>query len=307
MAVKSKTTIYIAIAADILIACCKFTASFFTGSTAMFSEGIHSVTDTCNGFLLLLGIKRSARKADRAHPFGYGREIYFWSFIVSLMIFALGGGVAIYEGIRSLKNPEPIANPIWNYGVIIAAMLFEGTSLTVAFKSFKKLHPTGTILSNIIKSKDPATFSVLIEDSIAVTGLLIAFLGIFLSKEFNMPYLDGGASILIGLLLLAVAGFLARETKGLLMGETATPEIMKKIETVLKDHERITKYCYPQTVQLGPESIMVVIELELVENLKYNSAREILSKIRKQIILQCPGVTHVFFQGIDIVEKPGST
>ncbi len=142
MAAKSKTTIYIAIAANVLIACSKFVASFFTGSSAMLAEGIHSMIDTGNGLLLLMGIKRSGRPADKTHPFGYGREIYFWSFIVSLLIFALGGGFAIYEGVHSLKNPEPIAKPIWNYGVLLVAMLFEGSSLLVAHREFRKLHPT---------------------------------------------------------------------------------------------------------------------------------------------------------------------
>lgn len=300
MAAKSKTTIYIAIAANVLIACSKFVASFFTGSSAMLAEGIHSMIDTGNGMLLLLGIKRSGRAADKAHPFGYGREIYFWSFIVSLLIFALGGGFAIYEGVHSLINPEPIAKPIWNYGVLLAAMLFEGSSLFVAYREFRNLHPTGSILSNIIKSKDPATFAILIEDSAAVTGLMIALLGVFISTELNNPYFDGGASILIGLLLLAVASFLARETKGLLMGEPANPEILKRIEVILKDHKSVKRYALPKSIHLGPESILVVVELDLVDDLKFSSAKDLLSGIKKEIKQHCPRVTHVFFQSMDI-------
>lgn len=299
MAAKSKTTIYIAVAANILIACSKFVASFFTGSSAMLAEGIHSMIDTGNGLLLLLGIKRSGRPADQAHPFGYGREIYFWSFIVSLLIFALGGGFAIYEGVHSLKNPEPIATPIWNYGVLLAAMVFEGSSLVVAYREFRSLHPTGNIISNIIKSKDPATFAILVEDSAAVAGLLIALLGVFVSTELNNPYFDGGASILIGLLLLAVASFLARETKGLLMGEPANPEILKRIADILKNHKGINRYQFPKSIHLGPESILVVIKLDIKKNLKFSSAKELLADIRQEIKHQCPKVTHVFFQGME--------
>lgn len=304
---KSKTTIYIAIAANVLIACSKFVASFFTGSTAMLAEGIHSLIDTVNDLLLLLGIRRSGRPADRAHPFGYGREIYFWSFIVSLLMFALGGGFAIYEGIRSLSDPKIIADPVWNYGVLLAAMLFEGTSLIVAFRNFRKIHPNGSILSNIIKSKDPASFTVMVEDSVAVTGLIIALVGVFLSTKLKIPYFDGGASIVIGLLLFGVAIFLARETKGLLIGETANPEILEKIETVLKDRREVADSLFPKTLHLGPESILVVIELNLTDDLKLASARKILTEIRKKIINECPRVTYVFFHGMEDTDKDKST
>lgn len=300
---KFKTTIYIAIAANVLIACSKFVASFFTGSTAMLAEGIHSLIDTVNDLLLLFGIKRSGRPADRAHPFGYGREIYFWSFIVSLLMFALGGGFAIYEGIRSLKDPKIIADPVWNYGVLFAAMVFESTSLIFAFRNFRKIHPTGNILKNIIKSKDPASFAVLVEDSVAVAGLLIALFGVFLSTKLNIPYFDGGVSIVIGLLLFGVALFLARETKGLLMGETANPEILEKIETILKNHRGVKDYLFPKTVHLRPESILVVIELDFVDDLKLASVEQAISEIRKKIIQQCPRVTHVFFHGIEDSEN----
>ena len=219
MAGESKIAIYGAIVANFLIAASKFTAAFFTGSSAMLAEGIHSVIDTGNGFLLLLGIKKSKKPADDTHPFGYGKEVYFWSFVVSVMIFALGGGFAIYEGIHALEDPAVVEDPVWNYAVLGAAILFEGTSLVIAIRTFNKTHPSGGLLGNIIKSKDPTNFAVIIEDSAAVAGLLIAMLGVFLSQQLENPYMDGAASVVIGALLLSVSVFLARETKGLLLGE----------------------------------------------------------------------------------------
>ncbi|HEA30338.1 MAG TPA: cation diffusion facilitator family transporter [Leeuwenhoekiella sp.] len=283
MAHGSKIAIYGAIAANLLIAVSKFIAAFFTGSSAMLAEGIHSVIDTGNGGLLLMGIKRSTRKADPSHPFGYGKEIYFWSFVVSILIFSLGGGFAIYEGVHSIQAPEPIEQPLWNYCVLGAAILFEGASLIIAIKTFNKSHKTGGLLSNIIKSKNPANFAVIIEDSAAVMGLLIALLGIFLSQQLDNPYIDGSASILIGLLLLGVATFLARETKGLLLGESASPVILEGIENVLHNHKNVKSFKRPKTMHLGPENILVVIELDIVEDIPLVNAEEEIARIREEV------------------------
>ncbi|MEO6347485.1 MAG: cation diffusion facilitator family transporter, partial [Aquaticitalea sp.] len=183
MATSSKISIYGAIAANLLIAVSKFVASFFTGSSAMLAEGIHSLVDTGNGFLLLLGIKKSKKVADKTHPFGYGKEEYFWSFIVSILIFALGGGFAIFEGVFALLHLELATGSLWNYVVIGVAILFEGTSLVIAIKHFKRPNTSDTtIIKSMIKSKNPASFAVIVEDSAAVMGLMIALLGIFLSQ-----------------------------------------------------------------------------------------------------------------------------
>lgn len=296
MATGSKKAIYGAIVANTLIAISKFIAAIFTGSSAMLAEGIHSVIDTGNGLLLLLGIKRSGRDADKLHPFGYGKEIYFWSFVVSILIFALGGGFAIYEGIHALYDPEIIEDPIWNYAVLGAAILFEGTSLIIAIRQFNKSHTSGSLVSNIVKSKDPANFAVVIEDSAAVIGLVIALLGIFLSRALENPYLDGVASVLIGVLLLGVATFLARETKGLLLGESAGPEILEKIEKILESHEKVKSYQFPKTMHFGPDSILVVIELDLVDDLELNTAEDIMAHIREEIKSELPKVTQLFVQ-----------
>ena len=296
MAGESKIAIYGAIIANLLIAISKFTASFFTGSSAMLAEGIHSVIDTGNGFLLLLGIKKSKKPEDERHPFGYGKEIYFWSFVVSVMIFALGGGFAIYEGIHALQHPELIEDPLWNYCVLIAAIFFEGTSLVIAIRTFKKSHPSGGLLGNIIKSKDPANFAVIIEDTAAVAGLFIALAGVFLSRQLENPYLDGVASVVIGALLLIVSIFLARETKGLLLGESASGPILIKINSVLNETPEIKDYKKPKTMHLGPDNILVVIELDLEENLGLVQAETIVAEIRKKVIAKVPEVNLVVVQ-----------
>ncbi len=296
MAGESKIAIYGAIVANLLIAVSKFTASFFTGSSAMLAEGIHSVIDTGNGFLLLLGIKKSKKPADDNHPFGYGKEVYFWSFIVSVMIFALGGGFAIYEGIHALESPKTIEDPVWNYSVLGAAILFEGTSLIIAIRTFNKSHSSGGLLSNIIKSKDPANFAVIIEDTAAVAGLCIAMIGVFLSQQLQNPYIDGAASVIIGLLLLVVAIFLARETKGLLLGESAGPETMNKITTILDTSPHIKAYQKPKTMHFGPGSILAVIELDLDDDLGLIEAETLVAGMRKEILQKVPKISLVVVQ-----------
>lgn len=291
---KSNVAIYGAIAANVLIAISKFIAAIFTGSSAMMAEGIHSVIDTGNGLLLLLGMKKSKRPADKTHTFGYGMEAYFWSFVVSILIFALGGGFAIYEGIHSLQHPEIVQDPLWNYWVLGAAVLFEGTSLIIAIRTFKKSYPTGNLFSNIIKSKDPPNFVIILEDSAAVFGLLIAFLGIFISRHYQNPYADGVASICIGVVLVAVAIFLARETKGLLLGESAASVVIQRIEKILAASKSIKKFGYPKSIHLGPDMILVVVEISLHKDPSTESAKDILNDLRNEIKEKCPNVSQLY-------------
>lgn len=297
MAGNSNIAIYGAIGANILIAIGKFIAAFFTGSSAMLAEGIHSLVDTGNGFLLLLGIKRSKQKPDELHPFGYGKEVYFWSFVVSILIFALGGGFAIYEGIHALQDPHVIKDPTWNYAVLIAALLFEGTALYLALKTFNKARAmSGNLIKNIVKSKDAATFAVIIEDTAAVIGLSIALLGVFLSQQLQNPYLDGAASVSIGVLLLVVATFLARESKGLLLGESASPEVLASVEKILKDHPSVKVWNLPQTMHFGPDNILLVIEIDLIDTMELMDAEDTMEEIRNEIQLQQPSIMQVFIQ-----------
>ncbi|MGB7843361.1 MAG: cation diffusion facilitator family transporter, partial [Salinimicrobium sp.] len=284
----------------------KFIAASFTGSSAMLAEGIHSLVDTGNGLLLLLGIKRSRQQPDTLHPFGYGKEVYFWSFVVSVLIFSLGGGFAIYEGIHALRQPEALEDPTWNYIVLCAAIVFEGTALYLSLKTFNKSRKkAGNLISNIIKSKDAATFAVIIEDTAAVIGLSIALLGVYLSHALENPYIDGGASVLIGLLLLGVATFLARESKHLLLGESATPETVSKIEDILENNKYVKEWCVPQTMHFGPDKILLVIELDLIDGLELDQAEETMANLRKEIRQREPKISQIYIQTQDLHDKLG--
>ncbi len=214
MASGSKKVIYAALAGNALISVTKFIAAAFTGSSAMCSERIHSAVDTGNQGLLLFGIHRSKRPADEKHPCGYASEIYFWAFVVAILIFAVGAGVSIYEGIRKVIEPHEIENPMINYFVLALALLFEGAAWWIAFKEFATRKGKRSIFKAVQDSKDPTVFTVLFEDTAAIIGLFVAFAGIYLSQELNMPWLDGGASIVIGIILAGTAMLLAYETMG---------------------------------------------------------------------------------------------
>ena len=293
----SNIAIYGAIGANLLIAISKFTASFFTGSSAMLAEGIHSLVDTGNGLLLLMGIKRSKQKPDKLHPFGYGKEVYFWSFVVSILIFALGGGFAIYEGIHALQDPHMIEDPTWNYIVLIAAIIFEGIALFLALKTFNKSRARSqNIITSIAKSKDAATFAIIIEDSAAVIGLVVALLGVFLSQLLQNPYLDGGASIVIGVILLIVASFLAKESKGLLLGESALPEVTNQVEKIMENHPNVEEWSYPRTMHFGPYSILLAMEVDLKDHLTLAEAEETVRQLDRQIREHQPHIKQVLIE-----------
>lgn len=297
----SNIAIYGAIIANTCIAIGKFMGAFFTGSSAMMAEGIHSLVDTGNGLLLLLGIKRSKQKPDKLHPFGYGKEIYFWSFVVSMLIFAVGGGFAIYEGIHALQDPEVIEDPTWSYAVLFAAILFEGGALYVALKTFKKSRKESAgLYRSIVQSKDSATFAVIIEDSAALTGLIIAILGIFLSQTLNNPYFDGGASVLIGIVLLCVAIFLAKESKGLLLGESADEDVIKATENVLDANDKVNKWNLPNTMHFGPDSILMTVEVDLRDGLSMMEAQATIAQLRKDIRKAQPKITKIFIHSTDL-------
>ena len=294
----SKIAIYGAIGANLLIAISKFIASFFTGSSAMLAEGIHSLVDTGNGGLLLLGIKKSKREPDAMHPFGYGKEVYFWSFVVSILIFALGGGFAIYEGVHALQDPHIIEDPTWNYVVLIAAILFEGTSFFIALRTFKKSRGNkhSNLIKNIIHSKDAATFAIIIEDTAALVGLFVALLGVGFSQLLNNPYLDGSASILIGVILLIVATFLAKESKGLLLGESATPDMINDLESLINSKDFIKDSSIPQTMHFGPEKILMIVEVDLQDDLELLESERLVHELRQEILSTHAEIQEVYIQ-----------
>ncbi|MGH6943585.1 MAG: cation diffusion facilitator family transporter, partial [Geminicoccaceae bacterium] len=237
----SKLVIYAALAGNTLIAITKFGAAGFTGSSAMLSEAVHSVVDTGNQLLLLYGLRRSTRPPDRLHPFGYGREVYFWAFVVALLIFAGGAGVAFYEGLHKLHDPSPVTDAYVNYIVLGLAMVFEGAAWCFALRAFRAVKGDLGYVEAVRRSKDPAVFTVLFEDSAAMLGLVVAITGLALGEWLEMPALDAVASLGIALILAATAALLAYECKGLLIGEGVTPQMGRGIEVILAEQPGIVR------------------------------------------------------------------
>ena len=302
----SKLVIFASMAANLGIAVMKFIASFFTGSSAMLSEGIHSVIDTSNGVLLLWGIKKSHVAPDKQHPFGRGKEVYFWSFIVAILVFSLGGGIALYEGIKHLIEPHTEVDNsskmmYWNYGVLIGSIIFEGVSLLVAWKEFRKVHHTG-IISAMAKSKDAASIAIIIENGAAVTGLLIALIGISLMYYFDNPVYDAISSILIGVLLISVSIFMAKETKHLLIGESATDEDIKEIKDILKEYKEIEHFGNIRTMHLGPEEVIAVMEVNFNDDMKAIEIERVVREIKEKIRKAEPIFNHIYIE-TDSIEK----
>ncbi len=296
MATGTKLVIYAALFGNGLIAITKFTASYITGSSAMMSEGIHSLIDTGNQGLLLLGLHKSQKPADENHPFGYGAELYFWSFVVAILIFALGAGISIYEGIHKVQNPELITNAWVNYLVLGLSMLFEGAATYFAFREFRKTKGNFSYWQAIRRSKNPAIFTVLFEDSAAMLGLIIAFIGLLLAQYLNMPVFDGIASIAIGCVLALTAFFLAFETKGLLIGEAATPEDKARIRALLTDVKGITHINSIATLHLGPEEILVNASLDFDDTLTAAEVEQITANLSQTLRSQVPTVKRVFIE-----------
>lgn len=294
MADGSKTVVYAALAGNALIAATKFAAAFFTSSSAMLSEGVHSLVDTGNEVLLLYGMHRAGRPPDRTHPLGHGRELYFWSFIVALLVFALGAGVSIYQGIHHIMDPEPIENVGWNYGVLAASFLFEGFSWVVALREFRQHKGSAGYVEAITRSKDPTTFTVLLEDSAALVGLTIAFVGIFLAQALGRPELDGVASVGIGIVLAGVAIFLARESKGLLIGEPALPTVQAAVLKTAEADPAIQKANGVITTQLGPRQIVVALSVEFEDHMTAPEIEACVQRLEARVKAELPDVTTVF-------------
>jgi cation diffusion facilitator family transporter len=303
MAAESTRVIYAAIAANLAIAVIKFIAAAFTGSSAMISEGIHSLVDTGNGGLMLLGVRRSHKPADAEHPFGYGKELYFWTLIVAIVIFAVGGGVSAYEGILHLLHPVAIENPTWNYGVLGLAFIFEGYSFFVAFKAFEREKGEHTIWQSIESSKDPTTYTVLFEDSAALLGLVVAFIGVFLADKFDNPYFDGGASVIIGLILGVVAVLLAYESKGLLVGEPVDPETLKNIRRLAESDPRVESVKNALTMYFGPHTILLAMDLQFRKDLSAAEVEESIDLLEEKIRDHYPDIEHIFIESESLAPR----
>jgi cation diffusion facilitator family transporter len=290
----SRTVIYAAIAGNLAVAATKFGAAFWTGSSAMLSEGVHSLVDTGNELLLLYGMSRAAVRPDRNHPLGHGREIYFWSFVVALLVFALGAVVSFVEGVSHILHPHPIVNPLVNYVVLGISALFDGTTWWMALRSFKGEKPYADLLGAVRDSKDPPSFMVLFEDSAALIGIVVAFVGTFLSVQLKLPVLDGIASLVIGLVLTVTATVLARETKGLLIGERADQSIIDSISRIAEEMDGVAHANGILTVHLAPQQIVVALSLELDDALKTPEIEAKVRELEKRVRAAHPAVVALF-------------
>jgi cation diffusion facilitator family transporter len=293
---ESKKAIIAALAANFGIASIKFVAAWFTGSSAMLSEAIHSLVDTANEWLLLLGLRNSQQPATEHRPFGYGRELYFWAFMVAVFIFIIGGGLSLYDGIEHIRHPGPLGSPTWNYVVLALAFCFDGFSFLVARRTFNAQRGRRPFWKAFRASKDPSVFVVLFEDASDLLGLLIAFLGVFLSHWLDMPILDGVASALIGLLLLAVAGLLLRETKSLLLGEPAESTLLEQVVALVNQEPSIVHTGLPLSSYLSPHEILLVLPIQFNPELSSTQLTAIIKQLRAAITKAHPDVRHIFIQ-----------
>ena len=292
----SRKVIIAAFFGNLAIAVTKFAAAAYTGSSAMLSEAIHSVVDTGNQALLLYGLKRAARPADDKHPFGYGKELYFWAFVVAILIFAVGAGVSFYEGLHKFLDPTPITNAYINYIVLGLAMAFEAVAWWIAFKEFNVRRGKRGMLAAIQYSKDPSVFTVLLEDSAAMLGLMAAFLGIYLGELLGIPELDGVASMVIGLILAATAVLLAYETKGLLIGEAADPEIEAAVRRLVAGQSSVQRVNEILTLHQGAEDVLLTVSLDFKDDVDSERIEATISELEQRVKSAHPSVKRVFIE-----------
>jgi len=300
---KSQLAIYAAIAGNLAIAVTKFVAAAFTGSAAMLSEAIHSLVDTGNGGLMLLGVRKSRKPPDSDHPFGHGHELYFWTLVVGVLVFAVGGGMSTYEGILHMLHPVLPENPAWSYSVLGIATVFEGTTWLLGWKAFSAERRGKGVLETIHDTKDPTSFTVLLEDSAALLGLLFAFLGIFIGRQLGLPYLDGAASVVIGLLLCGVAVLMVYESKGLLIGEGLDSETLKSIRQLVQTDAAVERVRHLHTMYLGPHEVLLTVELRFKNSISALEVRRAVRRIKEAIQSQHGDVTQIFFGAESLGEE----
>ncbi len=271
-------------------------ASAVTGSSAMLSEAVHSIVDTGNQGLLLWGMNRSSKPADERHPFGYGMELYFWTFVVAILIFAIGAGVSLYEGFSRINAPRTVQNTYINYIVLSVAMIFEGLAWTVAFREFRKNKGKLGYFRAMQASKDPTVFTVLFEDSAAMLGLIVAFIGLWLTQRYGLPVFDALASIVIGIILSGTAMLLAYESKGLLIGEAASGEVVSGIRTVLRQETDILSINEILTMHMGPADVLLNISLDFHDNISAGDVERTITRLEINIKAKYPQIARVFIE-----------
>jgi cation diffusion facilitator family transporter len=293
---ESRPAIIAALVGNLLIAVTKGIAAAITGSSAMLSEAVHSAVDTGNEFLLLYGQRRSSRPPDEIHPFGYGRELYFWCFVVALLIFALGAGISIYEGVVHIRHPEPITKPLVSFVVLGLAFIFESGSWFVAWRGFQRVRGDGSFWHVIRASKDPTSFMVLFEDSAALIGIVIAAVGTALAVELDAPWIDGTASILIGVVLAAVAIVLARESKNLLIGERANPQLQEAIRQAINKERCVLGVRRILTTHMAPDQVIASLDVEFEDSLTIPDVERLIGRLESTLRAQHPELAQVFIR-----------
>ena len=293
---ESTVVVIAALAANLGIAAAKFVAAALSSSSSMLTEGVHSVVDSLNQVLLLYGQHRSKRPPDRFHPFGYGRELYFWSFVVAILIFAVGAGVSVYEGWQHIADPEPLNGAALSYVVLGISAVMEGTSWFVARRAFARANPGIGWWRAVRRSKDPATFIVLFEDSAALAGLAVAALGVGLSHALDDPRIDGAASIIIGAMLGLVAALLARESKGLLIGERADPAVVERVRDLVAAHPEITAVNHVRTIHTGPDTVFVAISADFRDEVRMGDAETIIEELEARLKQAEPRLMSIYIR-----------
>ena len=294
----SKTAIIAALIGNFLIAVTKGIAAALSGSSAILSEAVHSFVDTGNEVLLLYGLKRAAKPPDKVHPYGYGRELYFWSFVVALLIFAVGAGVSAYEGFVHIRHPEPITDVWINFVVLGLAAIFEGVSWWFGWKAFSRVRRSRPIWDAFVASKDPTTFMVLFEDSAALLGIAIAAVATFFSWKLKLPWIDGAGSVLIGLVLAIVAVLLARESKELLIGERASPELSAAVRETASEDPCVRQVVDITTSQMGPDQVIATISVEIDEDLRVPEVEQLIARIEGAIRSRYPQLFRIFIRPV---------
>ena len=295
-ATSSKLAIYGAIGANIAIAASKFVAAAFTGSSAMLSEGIHSLVDSGNGILILHGVRQAEKPADARHPFGRSKELYFWALIVAILVFSVGGGMSFYEGVEHIKHPAPITDPTWNYWVLGFSLVFEGVSCFLAFRAFNADRGDFGFWAALRRSKDPSVFAILLEDLAALLGLVIALAGVYFGHLLNNPYLDGAASIGIGTLLVGVAIFLIYKTKGLLVGMGVDDETLDNIGKIARAQPNIDQVGPPLTSYLGPTDVVMALDVEFASDLTAAQIERAIDDLQDAVRARHPEIQRIFVE-----------
>jgi cation diffusion facilitator family transporter len=303
---ESKIAVIAAVVGNLLVAISKFIAAGFTGSSAMISEGIHSLVDTGNGMLVLFGMKRADRPADAGHPFGHGKELYFWTLIVAISIFGIGGGMSIYEGVMSLIEHVHIENPWPNYLVLAIAMVIEGSSFLIAMREFNAARGERPAFEFIRASKDPSLFTIVFEDSAAMLGLAVAFLGVLLGHLTGIPYFDGAASVIIGLILAGVAWLLARETKGLLVGEGVEASVLVEMRDLVMADPAIERVGDIRTMYVGPKELLVNLDVAFRAGVDAAGMHASIRRVESALKVACPEVGNVYIEAASLARVSGT-